>query len=148
MPKVKYVGVATIRKINKSDFQAVDVDDQDQVVFAVHNGYIAEVSEAAAAHLCTHDTFVAIGDGEGQVSEDSKKAEKPITAWGGQEPDRPSRRSRSDEEEPEASGQIGAGDAPTTVGGTTDTSTPGDDTTTTAATTGTGRGRGTTTSPT
>lgn len=144
MPKVKYVGVATIRKINKSDFQAVGVDDQEAVTFSVHNGFIAEVTDDAAAHLCTHDTFVSL-DPDSGVSEDSKKAEKPITAWGGQEPDRPNqRRSSGDQEEPENSGQIAAGDAPTTVGGT-DTSTPGDVTTRTA---GTGRDRGTTTSPT
>jgi hypothetical protein len=102
--------MATIRKINKGDFKAIGVDDQDAVVFSVANGYIAEVSDNAAAYLCTHDTFVSL---DGDTKEDSKAAEKKITAWGGQQPDTP----------PPASGNVSAG-APTTVGGATAT-TPG-----------------------
>lgn len=52
MPKVQFTNTnVDVRKIMKSDWKSVGVDDQDAVTWDQSNGWTAEVSQAAADYL-------------------------------------------------------------------------------------------------
>lgn len=56
MPKLKYTGPADVRKIGKADFAAVGVEDQTAIEAVKKNGFVVEVSDAAAEYLLREES--------------------------------------------------------------------------------------------
>lgn len=79
MPTVKKTNTIP-RKILKSDFQKVEVEDQEAVEFNPENDFTAEVNEAAAKYLVDHDAFELIEEAKSSSKSTSKSTTNKSTA--------------------------------------------------------------------